>query len=805
MQSCWFGEEDKSGFASLLEACEAQASAIVGEFADSGASISARSETAARKLAALVASDLRAELRKGAAGEPAGLEELLTRVGVLLAEAGVGARDYWQLLARGSASIKAILLRVYARDPERARAALSVAERSFARISVALAESELAIKERMLGEERRRAEQALLRFSRLFEAKILGILVCDLVGNILEANDGFLEMVGYTREELLSGRVRWVEMTPPEYKQLDDDAVEQLKVRGVTRPWEKEYIRKDGTRVPILVGVAMLNETECVAFVLDITERKRLEELRQRSAELEAQNRRIREASRLKSEFLANMSHELRTPLNSIIGFAELLHDGAVDKDSAQHQEFLGDILSSGRHLLQLINDVLDLAKVEAGKMDFRPESVDVEQLVVEVCAVLRSIAASKRIELTSTVAPEVRHVKLDPARLKQVLYNYASNAIKFTPEGGRVVLRARAEGDDSIAVEVEDNGVGIASSDFERLFVEFQQLDPTSTKRQGGTGLGLALTKRIVEAQGGSVAVQSTLGQGSLFSAILPRHSDVANEQVAAIAIGRRHAGASAVLVVEDDPRDGALIVNTLSRAGYDVEIAGTGQEAVNACRERSFDAITLDLLLPDTTGLEVLHRIREDGKNRATPILVVTVVAERGVVGGFAVEDYLQKPVNGRDLLVALQRAGVPPDKSGTILVVDDDPAALKLMDTTLRTLGYNAQVVSNAESALMLASARRPLAVILDLLMPGVDGFAFLLRFRAIPENASVPVVVWTMKDLSSDDHERLRQLSQAVIAKGTGSLLLDQLRALLPSASPAEEGGHLDPSHLDRKKG
>jgi signal transduction histidine kinase len=231
----------------------------------------------------------------------------------------------------------------------------------------------------------------------------------------------------------------------------------------------------------------------------------------------------IEEASRLKSEFLASMSHELRTPLNAIIGFAELLYDGQVDPASPTHKEFLGDILCSGRHLLRLINDILDLAKVEAGKLEFRPEPVDVPRLVGEVVAILGPTAAEKQVRIETQVDPSVSSLTLDPARLKQVAYNYLSNALKFTPAGGRIVLRIKPDGLDRFRLEVEDTGIGIASTDLGRLFVEFEQLEAGAAERHQGTGLGLALVRRLVEAQGGSVGVTSMVGKGSTFHACLP------------------------------------------------------------------------------------------------------------------------------------------------------------------------------------------------------------------------------------------------------------------------------------------
>lgn len=265
--------------------------------------------------------------------------------------------------------------------------------------------------------------------------------------------------------------------------------------------------------------------------LVDVTERRRGEEalrqsdvLRTRSNELELEHRRVQEASRLKSEFLANMSHELRTPLNAIIGFAELLHDHEVEPSAPEHDEFLGDILSSARHLLHLINEVLDLAKVEAGKLEVRPEPVNVGELVAGVCVAVRSISNKKDIQIETVADASLVDVSIDPSRFKQILYNYLSNALKFTPQGGRVRVRTLAEGPDAFRIEVEDTGIGIAPEDIGRLFVEFEQLESGAGKKHAGTGLGLALTRRLVSAQGGTVGVKSVPGEGSVFHAILPR-----------------------------------------------------------------------------------------------------------------------------------------------------------------------------------------------------------------------------------------------------------------------------------------
>jgi protein-histidine pros-kinase len=286
-------------------------------------------------------------------------------------------------------------------------------------------------------------------------------------------------------------------------------------------------LRKDGSEFAAEISLSPINTPEgqlVTAVIRDVTERKRLEEARARSLELEAQNRRAQEASRLKSEFLANMSHELRTPLNAIIGFSALLHAGKAGPLSETQTEYLGDILVSSRHLLQLINDVLDLAKVEAGRVDIAPQEVDLVRVAAEVKDILRGLAVEKRVEITLDVAPGLDEVVTDPRLLKQVLYNYLSNAIKFTSEGGQIQLEIVASPPGCFTVSVRDNGIGILAEDISRLFEEFQQLDSGAAKRYPGTGLGLALTKRIVEAQGGTVGVESEPGKGSVFFATLPR-----------------------------------------------------------------------------------------------------------------------------------------------------------------------------------------------------------------------------------------------------------------------------------------
>jgi PAS domain S-box-containing protein len=397
-----------------------------------------------------------------------------------------------------------------------------------------------ALREKALRRQRTRFVEQLRLLATAVRSRDEGVLIFEVHEQQIEPrlifmNEAISRMTGYANAELIGKTL----------ESIQDVGLNGVTVRRMQRelsegqPTSGETIqhRKDGSEYhaewqisPILDASAV---THYVAIHRDVTERKRLEDqLREKNTQLQEQNYRVQEASRMKTEFLANMSHELRTPLNCIMGFCEVLHDGKAGPINDMQKEFLKDVLASSSHLLELINNVLDLSKVETGNMQFRPEHIITEQWIPAVMDSVSALAAKKEIQLETAIDPAVSELVIDPSRLREVLYNYLSNALKFTGVGGRVMLRVGPEDQDTFRIEVEDTGIGIRNEDLALLFVEFQQLNAGTAKQYQGTGLGLALTKKLVEAQGGRVGVRSSLGEGSTFVAILPRRHAIAGEE---------------------------------------------------------------------------------------------------------------------------------------------------------------------------------------------------------------------------------------------------------------------------------
>lgn len=596
---------------------------------------------------------------------------------------------------------------------------------------------------------------------------------------------------GWSRDEAI-GRSLVETIIPPQYREAHHRGLGHFLATGegpvLNRPLEITALRRSGEEFPVELAIWSLQvgDSYCFnAFLRDITERKRTEEeLHQAKAMAEA-------ANYAKSDFLAKMSHELRTPLNAIIGFSELLEAHTFGELNERQQRYVGNVLSSGRHLLQLINDILDLSKVEAGHMELALSEFDVGTALREARTIVATLADKKRLSLEIEVEDAIPVLTADQSKFKQILYNLLSNAIKFTPEGGQIRLTVRRaaegavrEGGEWIEVAVADTGIGLRPEDQERIFGTFEQVDSAYGREQEGTGLGLALSRKLVELHGGWIWVESELGKGSVFRFILPLAPRAVTPAAFAIASSGMVSSAGSgplVLVVEDDSQAGDLLTQHLTQAGYRVARASSGDQAVALARELRPDAITLDILLPDQDGLKVLSQLKVFPETRDIPVVVVSLTENRELGFSLGVVDWLVKPVNRDDLLAAVRRAfaGTKAAAVPTVLVVDDEPPTVELLTDMLTTQGFRVLAAHDGRQGIALARTERPDLIVLDLLMPELTGFDVVRELREHHECREIPILIFSVKDLTAEERERLRGSVQAVVTKGGSGDLLREL--------------------------
>ena len=614
-------------------------------------------------------------------------------------------------------------------------------------------------------DDEKKAEQP----GRFFTLSLDLLCIAGVDGYFKRLNPAF-SILGYSEEELLSKP--FVELVHEDDRAATIAEVEKLARGEQTVQFENRFRCKDGSYRYLNWKSTPDPSGHIYAAARDTTEAKRVEAERiALNRLLTQQNEELTRASRAKSDFLAMMSHELRTPLNSIIGFSEVLIDAKFGTLNDKQSRYLQNVLQSGRHLLGLINDLLDLSKIEAGRLEVVRQACSARVSVAEAIATLQPLADARAVKLVldGDATTRLPPVSADAGRLKQVLYNLLSNAIKFTPSEGRVSVACTvAEKGGRIRIAVTDTGPGISSDDLARLFTPFTQL--ANAKDHGGTGLGLALTKQLVEVMGGDIGVDTTLGGGTTFFVELPVHAaEVAEQRVAA-----RSAIAPLALVVDDDPAARELLVLALQGDGYRVVVAGGGDEALALARRHRPAVITLDVFLPTIDGWDVLRLLKDDPTTADIPVVMVTISSDRGKAFSLGALEHLIKPVGRDALLAALARRDFTTTvrtKPVHVLAIDDDLRQLELFRATLQPQGFSVRTEASGRAGIAAATSEQVDLVLLDLVMPDISGLEVVTALRANERTRSVPILLVTAHELGPADRRRLNGDVEAILSKGT----------------------------------
>jgi PAS domain S-box-containing protein len=628
----------------------------------------------------------------------------------------------------------------------------------------------------------------------LLESNIDALMTTDPRGIITDVNKQMEKLTGCTRDELIGA---------PFKNYFTDSSraeagINRVLTEGKVTNYELTARARDGTLTVVSYNASTFHDRDrnlqgVFAAARDMTELKVFEQtLQQKNIELE-------DASRMKSEFLANMSHELRTPLNAIIGFSEVLGDGLMGDMTDQQRGYIGDIFKSGKHLLSLINDILDLSKVEAGKMLLDLEAVQLSPLLSNSLSIIRGKAATRHITLVMDETEDLGSIRADGRKVKQIVYNLLSNAVKFTVDGGKVTLRAsrvpRAEvGQLSgagtgrsfplvenefanfLKISVTDSGIGISPEELEHLFKPFSQIDASLARKFEGTGLGLAMVKLLSELHGGTVAVESVVSEGTCFTVWLPlrAESQDALTSVRAPATSPVDAvpGIRTALVVEDDLKSAELIRVQLEAEGFKVLHAATAEAALALAVQQPLSLITLDIMLPTMDGWEFLTRIKQVSALSCIPVVIISIVADRNKGFALGAAAVMQKPISRKELYDSLVELGLLPLSPGEtlkVLVVDDDPKAVELISARIQDLASSVIRAYGGSEAIESAKRELPDLIVLDLMMPEVNGFDVVEALRGYPETAHIPIMVVTAKRITAEDRSKLNGYVATIMEK------------------------------------
>lgn len=646
---------------------------------------------------------------------------------------------------------------------------------------------------------RKRVEETLRenedRFRLVVQATNDAVWDWDLLTNLFWWNEGLTTLFGYGRDEAGPDATWWTEHIHPEDQERVISGIYE-QIDGDGKSWSDEYRfrRQDGSYAYIFDRGYVIRDDggkplRIIGAKMDVSERKRAEEeitqlnegLEQRVAErttqlasvnatLEQRNLEVERMTRLKSQFLASMSHELRTPLNAIIGFADLLQDGTSGAINEKQKKFVKHVQLAGRHLLDLINDILDLSKIEAGQLILQPENFSADGALPEVLSVIKPLAMKKHIELRNEVGPGL-NVYADRVRFKQIIYNLLSNAVKFTSEGGQVKVES-LKMENFVRFSVTDTGVGIRPEDHEAIFEEFRQVGQATSGVTEGTGLGLAICKRLVVQQEGTIWVESELGHGSRFSFTLPMGrsiSRVTNPPLEA-APARPVRKKPLIMVMDEEAASRELMVSYLSPENFQTETASSGEEDLVRVRQLQPDAIILDILSHEEGRWATLRELKTNPATAHIPIIIVSALDKKNEGFAQGASEYLVKPVSKETLVKKLSLHLPSQDANlSTVLVVDDHANGSNLINDALGMAGYSPFVARSGKEAQDALWRIRVHAILLDLMNPGIDGVELLRRVKENPRLREIPVIVLTAKVLTGAEAGNLKRDCRAIIGK------------------------------------
>ncbi len=572
----------------------------------------------------------------------------------------------------------------------------------------------------------------------------------------------------------------------------DREAPSEGLQRWVGETYEAQAVQKDGQRFPAELSVMPIEtEDRFVAIIRDITERKRAQK-----ALRKARDKAV-EANEAKSRFLANISHELRTPLNAIIGYSELVEGDLEQIGEDDMADDIGKIETAGRHLLDLINEILDLSKVEAGKMEIYVEEIDVKEVVEEIAQTLQPVIADNGNTLRIDVEDAPETMRVDRMKFRQILINLLSNASKFT-ENGLVRVNVFCEKDDGRQVgvfEIIDRGIGIPEDELDDLFEAFNQVDDSTTREFGGTGLGLTICKHFSELMGGDIAVESKVGEGSTFRVKIPVDVDEARRDRGGDdgddkeSLERSPSNseippeAERVLVIDDDTTVHRLIERFLADEGFAVETTTGGEQVLETVRKFQPHIITLDVRMPEIDGWRILERLKSDPQCADIPVVMLTILNERNTGFSLGATDYLTKPVDPQQLIDVLH-SNIDNGRTGPVMIVEDDDDIRELMRRNVEEAGFEVRCARDGQQALEMLDDVEPGAMLLDLMMPRVDGFEVLEQMRDGGDD-DIPVIIVSAAELSEAEREMLEQNTEQVLGKGglTKEQLIEELRDAL----------------------